>query len=69
MANFADNKVEIFVDEVLKIENREASFAEYAVQVIFSMEELGDQRIFQESSLESAPFGTNSNYRRKLQVK
>ena len=50
------------------MENREASFVEYAVRVVFSMERLGDQRIFQESTLESAPFGTNSNYRRKLQV-
>ena len=51
------------------MENREASFVEYAVRVVFSMERLGDQRIFQESTLESAPFGTNSNYRRKLQVR
>ena len=56
------------MDEVMKVENKEASFVEYAVQVVFSMDRLGDQRIFQESTLESAPFGTNSNYRRKLQV-
>ena len=66
--DFDENKVETYADEVMRVENSEVVFAEYAVQVLFSNEKLGDQRIYCESALEQAPFGTNANYRTKILV-
>ena len=66
--DFDDNKVETFADEVMRVENSEVVFTEYAVQVLFCMDRLGDQRIYCETSLEQSPFGTNSNYRTKILV-
>ena len=68
LQDFDGNKVEVFADEVMKVENAEASYAEFAVQLVFSTENLGDQRIYCETALEQAPFGTHANYRSKLQV-
>ena len=66
--DFDENKVETYVDEVMRVENSEVMFVEYAVQVLFSNEKLGDQRIYCEAALEQAPFGTNANYRSKILV-
>ena len=66
--DFDENKVETYADEVMRVENSEVVFAEYVVQVLFSNEKLGDQRIYCEAALEQAPFGTNANYRTKILV-
>ena len=60
--------MEIFCDEVLKLQNKEAIFTDVYCQVYFSLENLEDQSIFNEEALETSPLNTMANYRTRLQV-
>ena len=68
VASFGGNEVEIFCDEVLKVQNTEAVFTDVYCQVYFSLEDLSSQTIFNEESLEASPLDTVANYRTRIQV-
>ena len=68
MERFAENNVEAYAEEVLRIENDEASYVDISVQVYFNMDGLGDPLIFNESALEASQLGSKANYRSKIQV-
>ena len=68
MGKFTDNHVELYADEVLKITNDEATYVDLYVQAYFSFDDLGDQKIFNETELELAPLGSPANYRIRVQV-
>ena len=66
--SFSNNDIEVFANEVVRVENAEVIYTDVAVQVYFSMENLGDQEIFNEPDLEVQPLGTCGNYRLRIQV-
>ena len=68
VAAFENNEIEVFADEILQIQNREAVYRDFYVQVYFSTENLVNQYIFNESALEAAPLNSVANYRTRIQV-
>ena len=68
VASFGENEVEIFCDEVLRVQNTEAVFTDVYCQVYFSLDDLTSQTIFNEESLEVSPLDTVANYRTRIQV-
>ena len=68
IAAFGGNDVEVFCEEVLKVNNKEAVYTDLRVQTYFSMEDLGKQEIFNVDSLETSPLNTCANYRNRIQV-
>lgn len=65
---FADGDIEIFTDELTRIENKEAVFSDKYVQVFFSDEGLSDPSLFNEQTLEEAVLGSYASYRNKIMV-
>ena len=61
--------IEVFADEVCRIQNTEAVYSDKFVQVFFSDDKLEDPSLFNESELESSELGTFANYRGKIQVR
>ena len=68
VAAFGKNEIEIFADELVQIQNKEAIYKDVYIQVYFSTENLTSQSIFNEESLESAPLDSVANYRTRIQV-
>ena len=65
---FSGGDVEIFVDELTRIENKEAIFTDKYVQVFFCDEGLSDPSLFNEQTLEEAILGSHASYRNKIMV-
>ena len=66
--NFAGGEIEIFTDEITKIENTEAVFSDSCVQVFFDDQGLFDPCIFNEQALEEDILGSYASYRNKIMV-
>lgn len=67
-ACFSDNAIEVYADEIERVENRETIYSDLLVQVYFSQNELGDPAIFNNEELECSPLGSLSYYREKIMV-
>lgn len=65
---FANGDIEIFTDELTRIENKEAVFTDKCVQVFFCDEGLADPSLFNEQALEEALLGSYASYRNKIMV-
>ena len=65
---FANGDIEVFADEVCRIQNTEVIFTDKFVQVFFSPEKLDDPTLFNETELEASELGSFANYRAKIQV-
>ena len=65
---FTNGDIEIFTDELTRIENKEAVFSDKYVQVFFSDEGLSDPSLFNEQALEEAILGSYASYRNKIMV-
>ena len=65
---FAGGDIEIFSDELTRIENDEVIFSDKYIQVFFSEEGLADPSLFNEQTLEEAVLGSFASYRNKIMV-
>lgn len=61
--------MEIFADELVRVENTEVIYRDLMVQVYFCEDMLGDPTIFNNDELEESPLGTLANYRIKIMVR
>ena len=66
---FNGNEIEVFVDEMVRITNAEATFTDKYVQVFFSEVNLNDPSLFNEQELEESQLGSLANYRSKVMVR
>ena len=66
--SFNDGTVEVFIDELTKIENKEVVFSDNMVQVFFDDEGLFDPKLFNEQTLEEEVLGSIASYRNKIIV-
>ena len=66
--NFSKGAIEVFVDELTRIENKEVVFSDYMVQVFFDDEGLFDPCLFNEQALEEEILGSYASYRNKIMV-
>ena len=66
--SFKGGEIEIFVDELTKIQNKEAVFSDNMVQVFFDDEGLFDPCLFNEQALEEEILGSYASYRNKIMV-
>ena len=66
---FADNEIEIFIDEVTKITNSEVIFTDKLVRIYFPVAQLNDPSLFNEQLLEEAKLGSYAHYRNKIMVR
>ena len=65
---FAEGAIEVFIDELTKIENKEVVFSDNMVQVYFDDEGLFDPCLFNEQALEEDALGSYASYRNKIMV-
>ena len=66
--NFSKGAIEVFVDELTRIENKEVVFSDYMVQVFFDDEGLFDPCLFNEQALKEEILGSYASYRNKIMV-
>lgn len=66
--NFNGGEIEVFTDELTRIENAEAVFSDNCVQVFFDDQGLFDPALFNEQSLEEDVLGSYASYRNKIMV-
>ena len=67
--NFVNGDIEVFTDELTRIENDEVIFSDKYVQVFFSEDGLSDPSLFNEQALEEALLGSFASYRNKIMVR
>ena len=65
---FNGGEIECFIDELTRIENSEAVFSDYCVQVFFDDQGLFDPCLFNEQTLEEDVLGSFASYRNKIMV-
>ena len=65
---FNGGEIECFIDELTRIENSEAVFSDYCVQVFFDDQGLFDPCLFNEQTLEEDVLGSFACYRNKIMV-
>ena len=65
---FVNGDIEVFCDELTRIENKEAVFSDKYVQVFFCDDGLSDPSLFNEQALEEATLGSYASYRNKIMV-
>ena len=68
VAEFVKGEVEIFANEVTRMESPEVIYSDKRVQVMFAEAGLTDPTIFNEQTLEECQLGSFASYRNKIMV-